>query len=169
MRVIRTAVVLVYHAKSVLRKDSPSSITPELRSRRILCRLLVQQQYLVRTSTRYQYIFISGMHKSRRVWSTAVHQQPCRVSDRQYEYVTVVYLSCVEGVVLLLSLQCSTGTRRIMYAVDVYSVDYSRSSSTWYVRVLDISTRTYLYQACIRAGESHQQQMRLSCSYACLI
>ena len=78
-----------YHAKSVLLKDFPSSITPELRSRRILCRLLVQQ-YLVRTSTRYQHIFISGMHKSRRVSSTAVHQQPCRVSDRQYEYVTVV-------------------------------------------------------------------------------
>ena len=117
MRVIRTAVVLVYHAKSVLRKDSPSSITPELRSRRILCRLLVQQQYLVRTSTRYQYIFISGMHKSRRVSSTAVHQQPCRVSDRQYEYVTVVYLSCDEGVVLLLSLQCSTGTRRIILLI----------------------------------------------------
>ena len=72
MRVIRTAVVLVYHAKSVLRKDSPSSITPELRSRRILC-----------------------------------------------------------------------------------TVDYS-CSSTWYVLVLDIST--YLYQACIRAGESHKQQ-----------
>ena len=75
---VRTAVVLVYHPKSVLRKDSPSSITPELRSTRILCRLLVQQ-YLVRTSTRYQYIFISGMHKSRRVSSTAVHQHPCRV------------------------------------------------------------------------------------------
>ena len=116
MRVIRTAVVLVYHAKSVLRKDSPFSITPELRSRRILCRLLVQQ-YLVRTSTRYQYIFISGMHKSRRVSSTAVHQQPCRVSDRQYDYVTVVYLSCDEGVVLLLSLQCSTGTRRIILLI----------------------------------------------------
>ena len=41
-------------------------------------------------------------------------KQPCRVSDRQYEYVTVVYLSCDEGVVLLLSLQCSTGTRRII-------------------------------------------------------
>ena len=113
---VRTAVVLVYHAKSVLRKDSPSSITPELRSRRILCRLLVQQ-YLVRTSTRYQYIFMSGMHKSRRVSSTAVHQQPCRVSDRQYEYVTVVYLSCDEGVVLLLSLQCRTGTRRIILLI----------------------------------------------------
>ena len=116
MRVIRTAVVLVYHAKSVLRKDSPSSITPELRSRRILCRLLVQQ-YLVRTSTRYQYIFIAGVHKSRRVSSTAVHQQPCRVSDRQYEYATVVYLSCDEDVVLLLSLQCSTRTRRIILLI----------------------------------------------------
>ena len=113
---IRVRTAVVYHAKSVLRNGSPSSVTPELRSRRILCRLLVQQ-YLVRKSTRYQYIFISGVHKSRRVSSTEVHQQPCRVRDRQYEYVTVVYLSCDEGVVLLLFMQCSTGTRRIILLI----------------------------------------------------